>query len=27
VALRRAIPIYEDLFGPFMEELTSAGKS
>ncbi len=27
VALRRSIPIYEELFGPFMEELTSAGKS
>jgi len=27
LALRRAIPMYEELFGPFMEELTSAGKS
>jgi len=27
VALRKAIPVYEELFGPFMEELTSAGKS
>ena len=27
VALRRAIPVYEKLFGPFMEERTSAGKS
>ena len=26
-ALRRAIPLYEEVFGPFMEELTSAGKS
>lgn len=26
VALRKAIPLYEELFGPFMEELTSAGK-
>lgn len=26
-ALRRAIPLYEEIFGPFMEELTSAGKS
>lgn len=27
VALRRAIPQYEELFGPYMEELASAGKS
>lgn len=27
VALRKAIPQYEELFGPYMEELTSAGKS
>ena len=27
VALRKAIPMYEELFGPFMEELASAGKS
>lgn len=27
LALRKAIPQYEELFGPFMEELTSAGKS
>lgn len=27
VALRKAIPVYEELFGPYMEELTSAGKS
>lgn len=27
VALRKAIPMYEEIFGPFMEELTSAGKS
>ena len=26
-ALRKAIPLYEEVFGPFMEELTSAGKS
>lgn len=26
-ALRKAIPMYEEIFGPFMEELTSAGKS
>lgn len=26
-ALRKAIPLYEAIFGPFMEELTSAGKS
>lgn len=26
-ALRRAVPMYEEIFGPFMEELTSAGKS
>ena len=26
-ALRKAIPLYEIVFGPFMEELTSAGKS
>lgn len=26
-ALRIAIPLYEEVFGPFMEELTSAGKS
>jgi hypothetical protein len=27
IALRRAIPIYEELFGAYMEELTSAGRS
>ena len=27
VALRKAIPMYEEVFGPFMEELTSAGKT
>lgn len=27
VALRKAIPQYEELFGPYMEELASAGKS
>ncbi len=27
LALRKAIPVYEELFGPFMEELTSAGRS
>ena len=27
VALRKAIPLYEELFGAYMEELTSAGKS
>lgn len=27
LALRKAIPVYEELFGPYMEELTSAGKS
>jgi len=27
VALRKAIPQYEELFGPFMEELASSGKS
>jgi hypothetical protein len=27
VAMRKAIPQYEELFGPFMEELTSSGKS
>jgi len=27
VALRKAIPLYEELFGPYMEELTSSGKS
>jgi hypothetical protein len=27
VALRKAIPQYEELFGPYMEELTSSGKS
>lgn len=27
IALRKAIPAYEELFGPYMEELTSAGKS
>ncbi|MDW7773009.1 MAG: hypothetical protein SCH71_08985 [Desulfobulbaceae bacterium] len=27
VALRKAIPQYEELFGPYMEELSSAGKS
>jgi len=27
VALRKAIPQYEELFGPYMEEMTSAGKS
>ena len=27
IALRKAIPMYEELFGPFMEELASAGKS
>jgi hypothetical protein len=26
-ALRKAIPLYEEIFGPFMEELTSSGKS
>ena len=26
-ALRKAIPLYEIVFGPFMEELTSSGKS
>jgi len=26
-ALRKAIPLYEEIFGAFMEELTSAGKS
>lgn len=26
-ALRKAIPVYEELFGPYMEELTSAGRS
>lgn len=26
-ALRKAIPMYEEIFGAFMEELTSAGKS
>lgn len=26
-ALRKAIPMYEEIFGPFMEELTSAGKT
>ena len=27
VALRKAIPMYEEVFGPYMEELTSAGKT
>lgn len=27
IALRKAIPVYEELFGAYMEELTSAGKS
>ena len=27
IALRKAIPLYEEVFGAFMEELTSAGKS
>jgi hypothetical protein len=27
LAMRKAIPLYEELFGPYMEELTSAGKS
>lgn len=27
VALRKAIPMYDELFGPYMEELASAGKS
>ena len=27
IALRKAIPMYEEIFGPFMEELASAGKS
>ena len=27
VALRKAIPLYEEVFGAFMEELTSAGKT
>lgn len=27
VALRKAIPQYEEIFGPYMEELASAGKS
>lgn len=27
LALRKAIPVYEELFGPYMEELASAGKS
>jgi hypothetical protein len=27
IALRKAIPMYEQVFGPFMEELTSAGKT
>jgi len=26
-ALRKAIPLYEEIFGPFMEELVSSGKS
>jgi len=27
IALRKAIPVYEELFGAYMEELTSAGRS
>jgi hypothetical protein len=27
IALRKAIPLYEELFGAYMEELTSAGRS
>jgi hypothetical protein len=27
MALRKAVPIYEELFGTYMEELTSAGKN
>ncbi|MCL7487375.1 MAG: hypothetical protein M8357_04265 [Desulfobulbaceae bacterium] len=27
IALRKAIPLYEEIFGAFMEELTSSGKS
>ena len=27
IALRRAIPLYEELFGAYMEELSSAGRS